>query len=98
MMLLSRHLHMKVRWLVTRASLMFDSSPVSVAQIRRWTSVDPALSRVYRYVRDSWPSGDESLGLEFQPYKSRIGELSIEDGCVLWGARVVVPPKVGRAC
>ena len=73
-----------------------DSSPVSVAQIRRWTSVDPVLSRVYRYVRDGWPPADESLGLEFQPYKSRIGELSVEDGCVLWGARVVVPPQ-GRA-
>ena len=73
-----------------------DSSPVTVAQIRRWTSVDPVLSQVYRYVRDGWPPSGDALGPDFQPYKTRIGELSVEDGCVLWGARVVVPPQ-GRA-
>lgn len=73
-----------------------DSSPVSVGQIRRWTSVDPVLSQVYRHVRDGWPASGDALGPDFQPYKSRIGELSVEDGCVLWGARVVVPPQ-GRA-
>ena len=73
-----------------------DSSPVSVSQIRRWTSVDPVLSQVYRFVRDGWPSSGEVLGPDFQPYKSRLGELSVEDGCILWGARVVVPPQGRR--
>ena len=74
----------------------FDSSPVSSAQIRRWTSQDPVLSAVYRYVRDGWPDAQHSLCPDFQPYKSRIGELSVQDGCILWGSRVVVPPQ-GRA-
>ena len=29
--------------------------------------------------------------MDFQPYEQRIHELSVEDGCVLWGSRVVVP-------
>ncbi len=27
------------------------------------------------------------------PYGSRFQELSVHDGCILWGSRVVVPPK-----
>ena len=74
----------------------FDSSPVSSAQIGGWTNRDPVLSAVYRYVRDGWPDSGDSLCPDFQPYKSRIGELSVQDGCILWGSRVVIPPQ-GRA-
>ena len=31
-----------------------------------------------------------------QPYQRRKHELSIEDGCVLWGNRIIIPPP-GRA-
>ena len=74
----------------------FDASPVNVTQIRQWTARDPILSAVYKCVRDGgWESvGD--LGPDFQPYKSRVGELSIQEGCVMWGARVVIPPQ-GRS-
>jgi len=34
-------------------------------------------------------------GVDFQPYEQRKHELSVEDGCVLWGSRVVVP-SAGR--
>ena len=40
-----------------------------------------------------WPDTEPA---EFKPYQSRLKELSTLDGCVLWGARVVVPPQ-GRA-
>ena len=38
-----------------------------------------------------WP--DHSLGAQFQPFSSRKCELSVLDGCILWGSRVVVPPQ-----
>ena len=71
----------------------FDASPVNVSQLRMWTSRDPILSAVYKCVRDGgWESlGD--LGPDIQPYKSRVGELSIQGGCVMWGSRVVIPPQ-----
>ena len=34
-------------------------------------------------------SGDPEL----QPYQSRESEFSVQDGCVLWGSRVVIPKK-----
>ena len=70
-----------------------NSTPVTAAQIRIWTSRDPILSRVHLFVQDGWPAADEKLGDEFRPYKARSAELSTQDGCVLWGSKVIVPPQ-----
>jgi len=40
--------------------------------------------------------GHELIGTEFDPFTSRKDELSVQDGCVLWGARVIIP-SVGRS-
>ena len=42
-----------------------------------------------------WP--DTPLGEEFKLYQSRINELSVLNGCVLWGSRVVIPPQGRKA-
>ena len=70
-----------------------DSSPVSVDQIRSWTARDPVLSTVLQYVKSGWPHGGEVLQPALRPYKSRMSELSVQDGCVLWGARIIVPTQ-----
>ena len=70
-----------------------NSSPVTADQIRKWTTRDPTLSRVYQFVQSGWPDSDRALAEEFRPYKARIGELSLQDGCVMWGSRVVIPPQ-----
>ena len=67
-----------------------SATPVSATQIKDWTNKDELLSRVKRYVLLGWPEG--SLGEEFKPYTTKKTELSILDGCILWGTRVVVPP------
>ena len=69
-----------------------EGTPVRAAQIRQWTDMDPVLSRVRRNVLKGWVDGDEP---EFQPYQSRAAELSVQDGCLLRGSRVIVP-KEGR--
>ena len=56
--------------------------------IRKRTSVDPVLSKVYRYCSTGWPKIVDS---ELFPYKSRSDELTLEQGCVLWGTRVIIP-------
>ena len=69
-------------------------SPVSADEIKRWTREDPVLARVLKYVLQGWPAtllGDFADAMK--PYKSRANELSVQDGCVLWGARVLVPEK-----
>lgn len=48
------------------------------------------MSRVRGYIQSGWP---QVLEPEFQPYHQRRTELSVRDGCVLWGARVVIPTQ-----
>lgn len=61
------------------------ASPVTAKEIAQWTERDPVLSRVRRF---GWPSNVS--GEELQPYSRRKEELSVLDGCLLWGSRVVV--------
>ena len=64
-------------------------SPVTAKQIKTWTDKDIVLVQVRRYVLHGWPS-QEPKG-ELQQYW-RKEELSVLDGCILWVARVIVPP------
>ena len=70
-----------------------DTSPVSATQIQTWTDHDPLLSKVKRWILSGWPDLDTGEEEELKPYTRRRYELSVEDGCVLWGSRVVIPPK-----
>ena len=71
-----------------------DESPVTVNDIRKWTKRDPLLAQVLQFVEQGWPHKfDSSLA----PYSSRSTELSVLDGCILWGARVVIPPQGQQA-
>ena len=68
-------------------------SPITAAQIKTWTDHDPILSQVRELVLQGWVTTTKT---ELLPYQRRRNELSIHDGCLLWGNRVVVPPP-GRA-
>ena len=67
------------------------SSQLSIDNIKQWTATDPVLSRVKTFVISGWPA--DKQGSELQPYVFRQKELSLLDGCLLWGSRLVVPPK-----
>ena len=60
-----------------------EESPVTPAQIRKWTDRDPILSRVRLQVQDGGVIDKEG---DFQPYSRRKDELSTQDGCLLWGS------------
>ena len=38
-----------------------------------------------------WPS---QVPKELQPYHTKLAELSVEEGCLLWGRRVIIPQKL----
>ncbi len=67
-----------------------DESVVMAANIKTWTSTDPVLGQVKDMVLQGKKLPDNDV---FKPYGSRFQELSVHDGCILWGSRVVVPPK-----
>ena len=64
------------------------TSPISSEQLKNWSARDPVLSRVLETVRMGWQHLE---GVEFKHYNSRGEELSVQDGCLLWGNRLVIP-------
>ena len=71
---------------------VLQTTPTDAAKIKHWTSRDPALSQVLTYVQSGWPDTppkDEQL----RPYVIRKDEISVHDGCLLWGQRVIVPKQ-----
>ncbi|XP_043216310.1 uncharacterized protein LOC122378840 isoform X1 [Amphibalanus amphitrite] len=73
---------------------MMDASPVTAAVVRLATERDATLSRVLQYTRDGWPEDKSGESPELSAYRTKQGELSIQNGCLLWGARVVIPVKL----
>ena len=72
-----------------------ESSPVSSADIREHTRKDPTLSKVMRFCEIGWTTNIKTLeDPKMTPFVRRRDELSLQDGCVLWGSRVIVPPKL----
>ena len=67
-----------------------DSSVITASQIKTWTAKDPVLAKVKDMLLQGQrpPASDE-----FKPFRSRFMELSVHDGCILWGNRVVIPPR-----
>ncbi|XP_016335635.1 uncharacterized protein K02A2.6-like [Sinocyclocheilus anshuiensis] len=72
---------------------MLEFEPISATQLKSWTNKDVLLSQVRNYVLRGWPN---QVDPQYNPYHKRKLELSVRDGCVLWGARVIVPSQ-GRA-
>ena len=66
-----------------------DTTPITSAMVREWTSKDPVLAQVVRLLEEGWP--DTVKSEELSPYYHRRTELSLQDGCVLWGALALIP-------
>ena len=70
-----------------------NGTTATVTDIRKYTRQDPTLSSVLQFVKKSWPDNCEN---ELKPYYKRRSELSVQEDCVLWGNRVVVPPALRK--
>ena len=70
---------------------LLNSMPVEVKEIQAETRSDSTLALVLKFVQCGWPSRNTDKALK--PYLSTKEELRIQDGCLLWGNPVVVPPK-----
>ena len=65
-----------------------DQLPVTATKIARETQRDPILRKAYEYTRSEWRTSEDS---RLEPYARRSTELSIDNGCLLWGSRVIIP-------
>ena len=68
-----------------------EALPVTVRNLRAATFSDRILSKVIRYTKGSWPS---QVPAHLRPYLHRRNELTVEEGCLLWGFRVIIPQKL----
>ena len=57
----------------------------------RETSKDPVISTVIRFVREGWPKKKNDEGTEMQRFRQLADSLSITNGCLVHGCRVVIP-------
>ena len=64
--------------------------PVNADMIRQATQRDPVLSCVMENTKQGWPTVSEK---ELEPFQRRNDELTIQDGFLMWGSRVIIPPK-----
>ena len=65
--------------------------PVDAKQIAEQSRKDPVISAAIEYTMKGW--SPKCPREELQPYFTRRDQLSVDQGCLLWGSRVVVPPK-----
>ena len=68
---------------------LVNELPVTSKEISTATRRDPVLAKVHEMIVSGWPNQMKDDNLK--PYWSRRWELSQEQGCILWGARVVIP-------
>lgn len=61
---------------------------LSATAIARMTTRDPVISQVVHAVLTGTPL---PVGGDYVPFAARYNELSLHEGCLLWGSRVVVP-------
>ena len=68
-----------------------EALPVTAVELRAATRCDPLLSKVLQYTKRGWPS---KVPEALKPYHNRREQLTLEDDCVMWGVRVLVPKKL----
>lgn len=64
--------------------------PLTFKDIQKETMKDKILSKVVNLTLGGWPEKVDNE--ELKPYFTRRFELTIEQDCVVWGQRVIVPP------
>ena len=68
----------------------FVPLPVTSEAVAKGTRCDPVLARVHESIVKGWSAriyGDK-------PYYERRNELTVHQGCILWGMRVVIPNRL----
>ncbi|XP_064477677.1 uncharacterized protein K02A2.6-like [Ornithodoros turicata] len=70
----------------------FEQLPVTHSQLRDATRRNVILSKIYWNVMNSWDSSNSDEDLV--PYIRRKDELSVQQGVLTWGTRIVIPAKL----
>jgi hypothetical protein len=69
-----------------------EKLPVSTKAIQIETRKEKTLALVHVFVLNGWPQAYKND--ELAPYYARRDELTVSQGCLMWGIRVVIPIKL----
>jgi len=72
-----------------------EELPITAVSIASATIKDTVLSQVLDYTLQGWPS--RITRDKYKPFFTRKDELTVEDNCILWGRRVIIPSKYREA-
>ena len=70
---------------------LVDVSVSRLGRLQQETDADEHLRQIKEYVRSGWPASCKSLAPELRPYWGVHGDISIVDGLVMAGSRIVIP-------
>ena len=71
-------------------------TPADHSSLSRESAKDSLLSNVLRFTREGWPPTNSNEGTEMQRLRQLSDSLSICNGCLLLGSRVVIPTSMRR--
>ena len=69
-----------------------ENLPVSNKEIQIETRKDKTLALAHDFVLNGWPQAYKNG--ELPPYYARRDELTVSQGCLMWGIRIVIPTKL----
>ena len=70
--------------------MQFEPLPVTIDNVQRKTLREPVLSPAHEIVTKAWQSSHVPV---LNPFYARRVEVTVHSGCLMWGIRVIVPPK-----
>lgn len=82
-----------VNWVCSEWNSKFAESPCTAKEIAHYSAQDIVISRVMLSTQQGWANG-EVVDPGLKPYFSRRSELSIDENCLTWGNRVVIPERL----
>ncbi|CAC5375274.1 unnamed protein product [Mytilus coruscus] len=69
-----------------------EAIPISNKQVQQETRNDRVLGLITTFTQDGWNTIHKAD--EYAPYHSRRNELTVHQGCLMWGVRVIIPSKL----
>ena len=77
-------------------TLSSQLKPTDPETVRKESAKDPTVSTVMRYTREGWPQKRTTVE-ETEDFRKVADSLSVEHGCLFYGARVVIPKSLRKA-
>ncbi|XP_045459565.1 uncharacterized protein K02A2.6-like [Melitaea cinxia] len=78
----------------TYLNFVQDGFPLNFKNIKTETAKDPILSKIYGYVLYGWPP---AVDKEFNACFRRKENICIDQGCLLWGYKIIIPGTLQNA-